>query len=140
MPESSTAYAPSSQVFPPPSPHVSENQANASVGSTWDVGSVGGTEGAITEGQGCQFHLGESQSYSQGCISIPIFSSSDLSAIDEPATQPKLKQYPISVFGHEARSFSLYWYRRYAFLHYRRSKDTAFCKMCQKFGEIGGEE
>ena len=139
-------------MFPPPSPHVSENQANASVGSTWDVGSVGRTEGAITEGQGCQFHLGESQSCSQGCISIPIFSSSissiatasltsvDLSAIDEPATQPKLKQYPISVFGHEARSFSLYWYRKYAFLHYRRSKDTVFCKMCQQFGEIGGEE
>ena len=39
---------------PPPSPHASKNQAYASVGSMWDVGSFGGAVGAITVGQGLQ--------------------------------------------------------------------------------------
>ena len=88
-----------------------------------DVRSVGGTEGAGSQSD-------------TGGGSTPV----DLSAADEPASQPKLKQCPVSVFAHKARSFSSHWYDEYAFLEYSIVKDAVYCKMCRHSGERGGEE
>ncbi|RXN27181.1 zinc finger MYM-type 1-like protein [Labeo rohita] len=147
--ESSSLCDRSSQGFAPPPPKVSKKAA--SVGSSHDVDYVDIAQEDSTEEQGFQFRPGESH---QEWMSTPILPSAipttsttaassaptDLSAASEPATQPKLKQYPVTVFGHKTRSFSSHWYERYAFLEYSISKDAVFCKMCRLFGEKGGED
>ena len=104
-------------------PATAPAPARQAVGLAWEEGPIGGQEGAA------------SQSSSVGSLA-PV----DLSAIDEPAAQPKLKKYPITVFGHKDRSFSSHWYEKYRFLEYSVVKDSVFCKMCRHFGESGGEE
>ena len=65
-------------------PATAPAPARQAVGLAWEEGPIGGQEGAA------------SQSSSAGSLA-PV----DLSAIDEPAAQPKLKKYPITVFGHK---------------------------------------
>lgn len=64
----------------------------------------------------------------------------DLSAIDEPPTQPRLRSFPTTMFGNKARCFSPHWYEKFRFLEYSIQKDSVFCQMCRHFGERGREE
>ncbi|CAL8237480.1 unnamed protein product, partial [Arctogadus glacialis] len=80
-------------------PATAPAPARQAVGLAWEEGPIGGQEGAA------------SQSSSAGSLA-PV----DLSAIDEPAAQPKLKKYPITVFGHKDRSFSSHCQRHARFL------------------------
>ncbi|RXN09562.1 F-box only 6-like protein [Labeo rohita] len=122
------------QGFAPPPPKVSKKAA--SVGSSHDVDYVDIAQEDSTEEQGFQFRPGESH---QEWMSTPILPSAipttsttaassaptDLSAASEPATQPKLKQYPVTVFGHKTRSFSSHWYESYCSVdHTSRERDT----------------
>ncbi|CAL8254850.1 unnamed protein product [Arctogadus glacialis] len=64
-------------------PATAPAPARQAVGLAWEEGPIGGQEGAA------------SQSSSAGSLA-PV----DLSAIDEPAAQPKLKKYPITGASH----------------------------------------
>lgn len=59
---------------------------------------------------------------------------SDLSALEEPATQPKLSAFP--VIGGKPRSFNSNWYEKCKWIEYSKERDAVFCKACKHFPEF----
>lgn len=57
----------------------------------------------------------------------------DLTAIDEPPSQPNLKVFPCTFKNGKSRSFSSKWYGQFSWLEYSVTKDATFCKMCRHF-------
>lgn len=69
----------------------------------------------------------------------PIRTPSDLSPMEEPATQPKLTAFPATVIGGKSRSFNASWYGKYKWIEYSKEQDTVFCKACRHFPEMHTE-
>ncbi len=65
----------------------------------------------------------------------------DLSAVDEPACQPKLQAFPVmeAVSG-KRRTFSTKWYARYSWLEYSIKMDAFFCQSCRHFSADAKED
>lgn len=63
----------------------------------------------------------------------------DLSALDEPPSQPKLKKFPYTVNHGKARCFSSRWYDDFTWVEYSQRRDAIFCKMCRSFPSRGAE-
>lgn len=59
---------------------------------------------------------------------------SDLSAVDEPPSQPKLV-FPATNISGKLRSFSHKWYEEFKWLEYSSARNAVFCKMCRHFPE-----
>nr|XP_033815478.1 zinc finger MYM-type protein 1-like [Geotrypetes seraphini] len=68
----------------------------------------------------------------------PTHLPTDLSHIDEPPKQPKLRFFPVSVISGKSRSFSARWYKFY-WLEYSMNQDAIFCKMCRHFSDARAE-
>uniref|UniRef100_A0A8C9YWK2 TTF-type domain-containing protein n=1 Tax=Sander lucioperca TaxID=283035 RepID=A0A8C9YWK2_SANLU len=62
----------------------------------------------------------------------------DLTAIDEPPSQPNLKVFPCTVKNGKSRNFSSKWYGHFSWLEYSVIKDAIFCKMCRHFPSVAG--
>lgn len=63
----------------------------------------------------------------------------DLSAVEEPATQPKLAVFPATLIDRKPRSFSVAWYDKFKWIEYSQSRDAIFCKACRHFPEAHDE-
>lgn len=57
----------------------------------------------------------------------------DLSAIEEPPSQPHLKEFPCTVKNGKSRCFSSKWYGEFSWLEYSVKTNSIFCKMCRHF-------
>lgn len=74
-------------------------------------------------------------------VAVPVLSPgqpdagfpADLTAIDEPPSQPNLKVFPCAVKNGKSRSFASKWYGQFPWLEYSVIKDAIFCKMCRHF-------
>ncbi|KAF3844479.1 hypothetical protein F7725_007642, partial [Dissostichus mawsoni] len=66
---------------------------------------------------------------------LEIKAPSDLSTIDEPATQPKHGSFPPTTLAGKPRCFSVRWYGLFPWLEYSTSRDAVFCKACRHFPE-----
>lgn len=64
---------------------------------------------------------------------------SDLSAMEEPATQPKLATFPTTVIDRKLRSFNGNWYEKFKWIEYSKARDAIFCKACRHFPEMHTE-
>lgn len=63
----------------------------------------------------------------------------DLSAIDEPACQPKLLSFLLTTKAKgKGRCFSYKWYDKYAWLEYSIRQDAVFCQQCHHFTKESG--
>ncbi len=58
---------------------------------------------------------------------------SDLSEINEKATQPHLKKFPDRDISGKTQSFSSRWYDKFKWIEYSRFRDAIFCKACRHF-------
>ncbi len=58
----------------------------------------------------------------------------NLSAVDEPPCQPKLRDFPVTqTVSGKRRNFSAKWYDRYTWLEYSIAIDAVFCQPCRHF-------
>lgn len=64
---------------------------------------------------------------------------SDLSALEEPATQPKLSTFPSTIISGKPRSFNSNWYEKFKWIEYSKERDAMFCKACRHFLEMHTE-
>lgn len=64
---------------------------------------------------------------------------SDLSAIEEPATQPVLGKFLMTIINGKSHSFNSNWYEQYKWIEYSKTRDAIFCKACRHFPELHTE-
>uniref|UniRef100_A0A667Y2X2 TTF-type domain-containing protein n=1 Tax=Myripristis murdjan TaxID=586833 RepID=A0A667Y2X2_9TELE len=115
-------------------PRASESTLPHSSDSCYDNSDK--ANASIATVAGCDQPVASSpeQHDSLGCAPV------DLSAIDEPPSQPNLRLFPCTVKNGKSRSFSSKWYAQFSWLEYSVAKDAIFCKICRHFpnGADGG--
>ena len=68
-------------------------------------------------------------------VGLPV-GPGDLSAMEEPATQPQIKKLPATDINGKLRAFNSRWYHQYPWLEYSKKIDSVFCKACRHFPEV----
>ncbi|KAA0706071.1 hypothetical protein E1301_Tti016829 [Triplophysa tibetana] len=59
----------------------------------------------------------------------------DLGTVETGPARAKLKEYPLTTFGLQRRSFQQKWFETFDWLEYSASRNAAFCFACRLFGK-----